>query len=74
MSTVKITIGKIVIGVELLDTPTAQAIAANLPIGSQAKHGKMKFILIPQSQLSWKMTPKILCKQVKLVTGLRDNA
>ena len=37
MSTVKITIGKIVIGVELLDTPTAKAIEANLPFGSKAK-------------------------------------
>ena len=37
MSTVKITIGKIAIGVELLDTPTAKAIAANLPFGSKAK-------------------------------------
>jgi hypothetical protein len=37
MSTVKITIGKIVIGVELLDTPTAKAIAASLPLGSKAK-------------------------------------
>jgi len=37
MSTVKITIGKVVIGVELLDTPTARAIAANLPLGSKAK-------------------------------------
>jgi len=37
MSTVKITIGKVVIGVELLDTPTARAIAANLPLGSKAR-------------------------------------
>jgi len=37
MSTVKITIGKVVIGVELLDTPTARVIAAHLPLGSKAK-------------------------------------
>lgn len=37
MSTVKITIGKVAIGVTLLDTPTAKAIAANLPLGSKAK-------------------------------------
>lgn len=37
MTTVKLTIGKIVIGVELLDTPTAKAIAANLPFASKAK-------------------------------------
>lgn len=37
MSTVKITLGKIVIGVELLDTPTAKVIAANLPFASKAK-------------------------------------
>lgn len=37
MTTVKITIGKIVLGVELLDTPTARAIASNLPFASKAK-------------------------------------
>ena len=37
MSTVKITIGNIVIGVELLDTNTAQAILSNLPFASKAK-------------------------------------
>jgi len=50
MSTVKITIGKIVIGVELLDTPTAKAIAANLPFGSKAKiFGDEAFIETPIS-------------------------
>lgn len=37
MNTVKITIGKVVIGVELLDTPTAKAITASLPFGSKAQ-------------------------------------
>jgi len=50
MSTVKITIGKIVIGVELLDTPTAKAITANLPFGSKAKiFGDEAFIETPIS-------------------------
>lgn len=48
MNTVKLTIGKIVIGVELLDTPTAHAISANLPLASKAKiYGDEVFIETP---------------------------
>lgn len=50
MSTVKITLGKIIIGVELLDTPTAKAIAESLPLGSKAKlWGDEVFFDVPVS-------------------------
>ena len=37
MTTIKITIGKIVVGMELLDTPTARALTSNLPFASKVK-------------------------------------
>ena len=37
MNTIRLTIGKVVIDAELLDTPTAKAIAQNLPFASKAK-------------------------------------
>ena len=48
MSTVKITIGKVVLGVELLNTDTARAIEANLPFASKAKlWGEEVFFDVP---------------------------
>ena len=37
MNIIRLTIGKVVIDAELLDTPTAKAIEQNLPFASKAK-------------------------------------